>query len=95
MVLALAVMPRVAASQTANERAVRAVADSFFRLVERQKWDSAAMLFDVSRFEPFLRQQVAFARAELPRPEPTVESLMALDSTMTRAAAEWQIGPMK
>jgi len=88
--------PRVGRSQApAADRAVRAVADSFFHFVEREKWDSAAALFDVARFEPFLRQQVSQARVELPPQDPTVESMMAMDSTMPRAVAEWQLQQMK
>ena len=88
--------PSVGESQTPSaERAVRAVVDSFFHLVDRERWDSAAALVDAARFEPFLRQQVNQARVELPQPDPTVESMMAIDSTMPRAVAEWQVQQMK
>jgi hypothetical protein len=79
----------------ANERAARAVADSFFKFIEREKWDSAAALVDIARFEPFFRQQIAMARTELPQPDMTVESMMAQDSTMPRAVAEWQVQRFK
>jgi hypothetical protein len=95
--LAVALLtPSVSESQTpAAERAVRAVVDSFFHLIDREKWDSAAALVDAARFEPFLRQQISQARVELPQPDPTVESMMAMDSTMPRAVAEWQVQQMK
>jgi len=95
MVLAGLTAPTIARSQTANERAARTVAESFFTFLEREQWDSAASLVDVRRFEPFFRQQVSWARAELPQPDPTVESMMAQDSTMTRAVAEWQLAQIK
>jgi len=64
--LAVALLtPSVSESQTpAAERAVRAVVDSFFHLIDREKWDSAAALVDAARFEPFLRQQISQARGD-------------------------------
>ena len=61
----------------------------------RERWDSAAALIDLHAFEPSFRQQVSFSRAQLPQPDPTIEELMARDSTMPRAVAEWQIAQMK
>ena len=82
-----------APSQTAT--AVRATVDSFFHLIEREKWDSAAMLVDVPRFEPYFKQVVSSARTALPPREQTVEEIMARDRTMPRAAAEWEMARSK
>src|SRR4051812_908596 len=83
-----------AAAQTPNERAVRAVVDSFFAAIKREQWDSAAALTDVTRFEPYFTQQVQNARSAIPQPEMTVEDFMTRDS-MPRAVAEWEIARMK
>jgi hypothetical protein len=83
--------PRPTRAQNAADRAVRAVVDSFFAAVKREQWDSAVALIDLPRFEPYFKQTVRNARTMLPQPELTVEELMARDSTMPRAAAEWQI----
>jgi acyl carrier protein phosphodiesterase len=81
--------------QSAGERAVRAVVDSFFAAVAREKWDSAAALIDLTRFEPYFKEQVSNARSALPQREMTVEDMMAGDSTMPRAVAEWEIARTK
>ena len=83
--------PRHVEAQAAPDRAVRAVVDSFFAAVAREQWDSAAALFDLQRFEPFYKQQVRNARTMLPEQRPTAEQFMAMDSTMSRAVAEWQV----
>src|SRR5512132_3354974 len=88
------VAPRALRAQSRDEAAVRAVVNSFFTAVAHEQWDSAAMLIDLHAFEPFFRQQVSFSRAQLPQPDPTVEEIMARDSTMPRAVAEWQIAQM-
>jgi hypothetical protein len=93
--LATIVSPRSARSQSAADRAVRAVVDSFFAAVAREQWDSAIALIDLPRFEPYFKQQIRNARTMLPQKAMTVEDLMALDSTMTRAVAEWQVGQSK
>jgi len=80
--------------QTPSERAVRAVVDSFFAAIKRERWDSAVALIDLSRFEPYFKQQVQNARSAIPQPEMTVEDMMASDSTMPRAVAEWQVAQM-
>jgi hypothetical protein len=82
-------------SQTPTERAVRAVADSFFDAVAREKWDSAAKFIDLPRFEPHFKQVLGNARAALPPAELTVEQIMSRDSTMPRAAAEYELAQMK
>jgi hypothetical protein len=87
--------PGASYGQTPNERSVRAVVDSFFAAVSAEKWDSAATFLDLSRFEPYFTQVVSNARTALPPPPITVEALMASDSTMPRAVAEWQIDRMK
>ena len=84
-----------AQSQNPNERAVRAVVDSFFDAVAQEKWQSAATFTDLPRFESYFRGVVGRARAALPAPEPTVEEIMARDSTMPRAVAEYQLAQMK
>jgi hypothetical protein len=87
--------PPTLRAQSRNEAAVRAVVDSFFTAVAREQWDSAAMLIDLHAFEPFFRQQVSFSRAQLPQRDPTIDEIMARDSTMPRAVAEWEIAQMK
>jgi hypothetical protein len=82
-------------AQTPAERAVRAVVDSFFADVAAERWDAAAARIDLVRFEPFFRQQLRFARSEVRMPDPSPEELMAHDSTMPRAVAEWQVARMK
>ena len=88
-------VPRPTHAQATQERAVRAVVDSFFAAVAREQWDSATALIDVPRFEPYLKQQIRSARTMLPQREMTVEEMMATDSTMPRAVAEWQLGLRK
>ena len=85
---------RTAEGQSPNERAVRAVVDSFFAAIKREKWNSAAALLDLGAFEPYFNQQVSNARSALPEHEMTVEDMMANDSTMPRAVAEWEIARM-
>ena len=87
--------PRAAVGQTSTERAVRAVVDSFFAAVMREKWDSAASFVDLTRFERHFKQVVGNARTALPSPPMTVESMMAADTTMPRAVAEWEVERMK
>ena len=76
-------------------RAVRAVVDSFFADVAAERWDAAAARLDLQRFEPFFRQELRNARSEVRMPEPSPEELMARDSTMPRAVAEWEVARMK
>ena len=82
-------------AQTPAERAVRAVVDSFFADVTAERWDAAAARLDLARFEPFFNQQLRSARSEVRVPVPTPEELMAHDSTMPRAVAEWEVARMK
>jgi hypothetical protein len=86
-------IPRAACAQSRNEAAVRAVVDSFFASMAREQWDSAAALIDLHAFEPFFRQQVSYSRRQLPMPEPTMEELMAHDSTMPRASGRMAARP--
>ena len=85
---------RTSEGQSPNERAVRAVVDSFFAAIKREKWDSAAALLDLRGFEPYFKERVSSARSALPQREMTVEDMMANDSTMPRAVAEWEIARM-
>ena len=87
-------LARTSAGQTPNERAVRAVVDSFFAAIKRERWDSAAAVLDLTGFETYFKQQVSNARSALPQREMTVEDMMANDSTMPRAVAEWQLAQM-
>ena len=82
-------------AQSANERAVRAVVDSFFAAITRERWDSAAALLDLARFEPYFNEQVRTPEVRYRSREMTVEDMMANDSTMPRAVAEWQVAQMK
>lgn len=93
--LALLLASRTGAAQSNAERAVRATVDTFFTLVSREKWDSAAAMLDLARFEPYFKSVVRNMRSAIPQRPMTVEDLMARDSTMPRAVAEWQIGQMK
>lgn len=70
---------------------VRAVVDSFFAVAAREQWDSAAALMDTAKFGLYLRSQIRYARAAIPQRPMTAEDLMARDSTMPRAAAEWEV----
>lgn len=82
-------------AQSPAERAVRAIVDSFFTDVAAERWDAAATRLDLQRFEPFFRQALRNARSEMRMPEVTPEQLMAQDSTMPRAVAEWEVARMK
>lgn len=82
-------------AQSPVERDVRAVVDSFFADVAAERWDAAAARLDLQRFEPFFRQALRNARSEVRMPDPTPEQLMAQDSTMPRAVAEWEAAQMK
>lgn len=95
LVLAMASTPAVARGQMATERAVRAVVDSFFDAVRREQWDSAAKFIDLAGFEPHLKQIIGNARSALPPREMTIEDIMARDSTMPRAVAEWELAQSK
>ena len=94
MTLVAFCVARPMSAQPANERAVRAVVDSFFGAIQRERWDSAAALLDLTRFEPYFKDRVSSARSALPQREMTVEDMMAGDSTMPRAVAEWEIARM-
>lgn len=73
----------------------RAVADSFFAALARERWIDASAHLDMRSFAKFLADMVNSARAELPSPEMTVEERMAADSTLPRAVAEWQVAQMR
>jgi hypothetical protein len=87
----LCVHQRTATAQSRAEVQVRAVVDSFFAAAGAEKWDVAAKLLDMGAFGRILENARDNARASPPRPPMTVESLMAQDSTMPRAVAEWQV----
>jgi hypothetical protein len=81
-------------AQAAAERSVRATVDSFFAFVSRERWDSAATMLDLARFEPYFKGVVRNLRSAIPPRPMTVEDVMATDSTMPRAVAEWQLSQM-
>jgi hypothetical protein len=78
-----------------DDGGVRAFVEAFFAAAAREQWDSAAAFIDLPRFEPFLAQQVGMVRSALPPRVVTVDEMMANDSTMPRAVAEWQIARAK
>lgn len=82
-------------AQTPAVRAVRAGVDSFFADVTAERWDAAAGRLDLARFESFFKQELRSARSEVRLPNPTPEELMARDSTMPRAVAEWEVARMQ
>jgi hypothetical protein len=84
------VNPVDASAQSRNEASVRAVVESFFAAIAHEQWNSAAQLLDLPRFEPILKSAVTSARGALPQPPLTAEALMASDTTMPRAVAEWE-----
>ncbi len=88
-----AVSPPVAAAQ--DQAGARAVADSFIAAANAERWDVAAALLDPMEFEQYFRARVAAARDAVPPPMPTVEDLMARDTTLPRAVAEWQVAQAK
>jgi hypothetical protein len=90
-VLAAGTLSAQSTRRDANERAVRAVVDSFFNAVEHERWDAAATFVDTTRFAAYVRMQTRNARAMIPQRPVTAEELMARDTTMPRAVAEWQV----
>ena len=94
--IALAVSRGAASrAQSPAESAVRAVVDSFFADAAAERWDAAAALLDMSRFEPFFKQRLREVRSSIRVPDLTADQLMARDSTMPRAVAEWQAARMR
>src|SRR5262245_50130945 len=97
----------VASTATAQERrlaaprleaptaAARAAVDSFFVAIQLERWTDAARWLDMNRFTRFFNQAVSSTRATLPPARMTVEQLMAEDSTLPRAVAEWQLSKMR
>jgi hypothetical protein len=87
--------PRTGLRLDTPTSAARAAVDSFFAGVAAERWTDAARWLDMERFAAFFKQTVSSTRAELPPPKMTVERLMANDSTMPRAVAEWQLSRMR
>lgn len=75
--------------------APKAVADSFFAANRTERWASAAAYLDMDAFARLLRERVNVARMTRAQPPMSVETLMAQDSTMPRAVAEWQVERMR
>jgi hypothetical protein len=73
------------------QHAARAILDSFFTVVGQEQRDSAAMFVDTIGFADYVHQQVRNARSAIPMRPPAVEDLMARDSTLSHAVAEWQV----
>jgi hypothetical protein len=65
--------------------------DSFFAAIASERWAIAANYLDLESFARYLRDRVNDARSAVPMRPTTVEDLMAADSTLPRAVAEWQI----
>ncbi|QJR37538.1 hypothetical protein [Gemmatimonas groenlandica] len=97
--LALAIVVVVRAvptqAQAPTPLAPKAVADSFFAAVRAERWASAAAYLDMDAFARLLRERVNMARMTRAEPPISVETLMAQDSTMPRAVAEWQVAKMR
>ena len=81
--------------QATDANRPRAVADSFFADVAAERWTAAARRLSLRDFERYLKQTISSARAALPAPALSVEDLLAQDSTMPRAVAEWQVERMR
>jgi hypothetical protein len=85
------VAPSLRAQAINDTASPRAAVDAFLRAIDAEKWADAAMMLDLPVFERYLRQRVNAARVNLPfRDSTTAEELMAQDSTLPRAVAEWQ-----
>lgn len=69
----------------------RAVVDEFLRLTKSERWLQAAALIDSATFAQSLRSRIRRANVERPQTPITVEQMMARDSTMPRAVAEWYV----
>jgi hypothetical protein len=82
------------ATRDARERAVRAVVDSFYDAISRERYDQAASFVMLEPFDDYFQQMARNARAAFPH-FVTPEELMASDSTMPRAVAEWQANQAK
>lgn len=90
LVLGLAASPG-AAQNRARPLAPRTVVDSFYAAIASERWLVAANYLDLESFAQYLRGRVNDARSAVPMRPTTVEDLMAADSTLPRAVAEWQI----
>src|SRR6185503_14252580 len=73
-----------------DERAVRAVLDSFYTAVGAQHYDSAAAFVIFEPFARYFHQQIGNLRSAIPH-RWSVEEYMATDTTMPRIVAEWQV----
>ena len=93
--LLLARATTIAGQASADARAVRAAVDSFFADIAAERWAAAAQRLSLRDFEQYLKRTIASARGQLPTPLMTVDELMAQDSTMPRAVAEWQLDRMR
>lgn len=69
----------------------RAVVDSFFVALASERWLVAANYLDLQSFARYLNDRVNAARSAVPMRATTVEDLMAADTTLPRAVAEWQL----
>jgi hypothetical protein len=88
--IGLAVAP-AGAQAVAGPAAPRAVVDSFFAALATERWSVAANFLDLQVFARFLTDRVNAARSAVPMRPTTMEDLMAADSTLPRAVAEWQV----
>src|ERR1051326_5827656 len=87
----LALVVGVSSAQRPTEQQIRAVADSFYAAINAERWADAAKLLDMDRFRVVFKQaQDNYRFRPIFAPPVTAEDLMASDSTMPRAVAEWQ-----
>lgn len=76
-------------------REARTVVDAFYAATNARRWAEAVTYLDLPAFEEYFKEVVSSARSDLPRPQMTVEELMAQDTTKPRAVAEWEVARMQ
>lgn len=91
LALVVFITVRTVPAQAQTRLAPKAVADSFFAATRTERWANAAAYLDMDAFARLLRERVEVARMTRAEPPMSVETLMAQDSTMPRAVAEWQV----
>lgn len=85
-----------AAQDLANDSAaVRSIASAFLAAVDAHDWKAAAGFLDVTPLEREREMQARNARSNMLRSQITVEDIMSRDSTMPRAAAEYQLAQIR
>lgn len=89
LALAVSGIARAQATKPARERAVRAVVDSFYDAIRRERYDQAASYVMLEPFQQYFAGVVRAARVPHPAGA-SADRLMAVDPTMPRAVAEWE-----